>query len=121
MGKSEEYKKCIICAEDIKTKAFRCRYCGATAASEKISEGGNFTTVILNVESTIYQGDIYLTDLKFRVSDIMNDDRKFIPIVNATQEVGDRTIKIGFIMLNKSIINWIREGKDISERVATLF
>ena len=121
MEESEEYKKCPVCAEDIKTEAFKCRYCGATVAKEKISESGNFTRVILKAENATYQGDIYLTDLKFRVSDIMNDNRKFIAIVNATQEVGDKTLKIGFFILNKSIINWIREDKDTSERVTTLF
>ena len=121
MEESEEYKKCHVCAEDIKTKAFKCRYCGATVAKEKINENGNFTRVILKAEDATYQGDIYLTDLKFRVSDIMNDDRKFISIVNATREVGDKTLKIGFFILNKSIINWIREDKEIPELVTTLF
>ena len=81
MEEPEEYKTCYVCAEDIKTKAFKCRYCGATVAKEKIIESGNFTRVILEAEGATYKGDIYLTDLKFRVSDIMNDDRKFISIV----------------------------------------
>jgi hypothetical protein len=121
MEESEEYKTCYVCAEDIKTKAFKCRYCGATVAKEKIIESGNFTRVILEAEGATYKGDIYLTDLKFRVSDIMNDDRKFISIVNATREVGDKTLKIGFFILNKSIINLVREDNDIPERVTTLF
>ena len=60
--------------------------------------------------------DIYLTDFKCRVSDIMNDDRKFISIVNTTQEIGDDYTKIGFFVLNKSIIHWIHEDKDVSEK-----
>ncbi len=121
MEESEEYKKCHVCAEDIRAKAFKCRYCGATVAREKIIESGNFTRVILEAEGATYKGDIYLTDLKFRVSDIMNDDRKFISIVNATREVGDKTLKIGFFILNKSIINLVREDNDIPERVTSLF
>ena len=121
MEESEEYKKCHVCAEDIKTKAFKCRYCGATVAKEKINENGNFTRVILKAEDATYQGDVYLTALKFRVSDIMNDDRKFLSIVNATREVGDKTLRISFFILNKSIVNWICEDKDISESVTTLF
>ena len=121
MEESEEYKKCHVCAEDIKTKAFKCRYCGATVAKEKINENGNFTRVILKAEDATYQGDIYLTDLKFRVSDIMNDDRKFLSIVNATREVGDKTLKIGFFILNKSIIHLVREDNDSPERVTSLF
>jgi hypothetical protein len=121
MEESEEYKKCHVCAEDIRAKAFKCRYCGATVAREKIIESGNFTRVILEAEGATYKGDIYLTNLKFRVSDIMNDDRKFLSIVNATREVGDKTLKIGFFILNKSIINSVREDNDIPEQVTTLF
>lgn len=116
MEESKEYKECPECAEDIKVKAFSCRHCGATVAKRHKNENGNFIRVMLKAEDKIYHGDIYLTDLKCRVSDIMNDDRKFISIVNTTHEIGDSNIKIGFFVLNKSIINWIREDKDISEK-----
>ncbi len=116
MEKSEEYKECPECAEDIKVKAFSCRHCGATVAKRCKNESGNFIRVMLKAEDKIYHGDIYLTDLKCRISDIMNDDRKFISIVNTTHEIGDSNIKIGFFVLNKSIINWIREDKDVSEK-----
>ncbi len=116
MEESEEYKVCPECAEDIKVKAFSCRYCGSTVAKRNKDEGGHFIRVILKAEDKIYHGDIYLTDLKCRVSDIINDDRKFISIINTTQEIGDNNVKIGFFILNKSIINWIREDKDASEK-----
>ena len=116
MEESKEYKECPECAEDIKVKAFSCRHCGATVTKRHKNESGNFIRVMLKAEDKIYHGDIYLTDLKCRVSDIMNDDRKFISIVNTTHEIGDSNIKIGFFVLNKSIINWIREDKDVSEK-----
>lgn len=116
MEESEEYKKCPVCAEDIKVNAFSCRYCGATVAKGKKIEDGNFTRVRLKAEDQTYHGEIYLTDLKCRLSDIMNDNRKFISIVNTTQEVGDNNLKIGFLLLNKSIINWIYEDKEVSEK-----
>ncbi len=121
MEESEDYKQCHVCAEDIKSKAFKCRYCGATVAKEKIIENGNFTRVILEANGATYKGDIYLTDLKFRVSDVMNDDRKFLSIVNATRDVGNNTLKIGFFILNKSMINLVREDEDIPEQVTSLF
>jgi hypothetical protein len=121
MEESEEYKKCNICDEYIKSKALTCMYCGATVANEKIIESGNFTRVVIEAEGATYKGDIYLPDLKSRVSDIMNDDRKFVSIVNATREVGDKTLKIGFFILNKSIIHLVREDNDSPERVTSLF
>ncbi len=121
MEETEEYKKCLVCAEGIKSLALKCRYCGATVANEKIIEKGRFARIVLEAENATYKGDIHLTDLKLRVSDIMNDDRKFVSIVNATREVSDKTIKIGFFILNKSIIHLVREDNDIPERVTSLF
>ncbi len=114
MEESEEYKECPVCAEDIKVNAFSCRYCGASVAKWKKIEGGNFIRVRLKAEDKTYHGDIYLTDLKCRVSDIMNDDRKFISLVDTTQEVGDNNLEIGFFIVNKSVISWICENKDVS-------
>ncbi len=121
MEESEDYKQCHVCAEYIKSKAFKCRYCGATVAKEKINENGYFTRVILKAEDATYQGDIYLTDLKLRVSDIMNDERKFISLVNTTEEISDNKFERGFLLVNKSIISWICEDKEDSEQEKSLF
>ena len=68
MKESEECKECPVCAEEIKVKAFSCRYCGSTVAKRNKDEGGNFVRVILKAEDKIYHGDVYLTDFKCQVT-----------------------------------------------------
>ncbi|MHC4270548.1 MAG: hypothetical protein ACYSTS_19125, partial [Planctomycetota bacterium] len=41
------------------------------------------------------------------MSDIMNDDRKFISLTNTFRESELSDIEIGYISINKSSIEWI--------------
>ncbi len=115
MKESEEYKKCPECAEDINVKAFICRYCNTTVAKREKSEDGIFVKIRLKAEDKMYHGSIYLTSSNCRVSDIMNDNRMFISLVNTTQEVGDHNVEKGFFIINKTIISWIYEDEGDSE------
>lgn len=108
-----EYKECPACAEDIKLRANVCRYCGANIPKEEKAEGGKFISVRLKASGKIYTGDIYVTNLKCRVSDIVNDGRKFLSIVNTTEESKLNDVKIGYIALNKSLIEWICVVKEV--------
>ncbi len=106
MDNSEEFKQCPECAEDIKIKACICRYCGSTVKSVKNQEG-KFIRVKIKTREKLYTGDIYIGDTISRASDIVNDNRKFISLANAAEETKLDSIKIGYIALNKSIVDWV--------------
>ncbi len=107
MGESEEYKQCPSCAEDIKVKAVICRYCRTPVSQNKDAKDGKFIKIKLKAFENIYRGDIYVTDLNGRVSDVVNDDRKFISIINTARETELDEVEIGYMAINKSAIEWI--------------
>ena len=70
----------------------------------------------MNSAQKKYTGDIYINDINIRVSDIINDNRKFISLVNAAEEGKIDDIEIGCIALNKSIIESVSVIEDNSEK-----
>ncbi len=81
-----------------------------------ITTKGKFVRVKIRACETLYIGDIHITDTKSRVSDIINDNRMFIELVNATEEGKIDDIEIGYIALSKSIIESVVEensNKDV--------
>ncbi len=105
MGESEEYIQCPACAEDIKAQAVICRYCRSNIS--KNTKDGKFVRIRIKAFENIYHGDIYITDSKGRVSDIVNDDRKFISLINTTRETEIDEFDIGYLAINKSVVEWI--------------
>ncbi len=112
MGESGEYKQCPACAEDIKAKAIICRYCRMHVSQNKDAKDGKFVRIKLKAFENIYHGDIYIVNLNGRVSDVVNDDRKFISIINTTREAELDEIEIGYMAINKSVIEWVCMEKD---------
>jgi hypothetical protein len=54
----------------------------------------------------IYLGDIFVPE-NYRVSDIINNDKRFIVLSNAIDVRQTRDIYIGFLAINKRRAEWI--------------
>ena len=107
-----ENKECPACAENIKFRAKICRYCGSAVPDGDESKSGKFISIRLKAGNKIYTGNIYVTFLKCRVSDIVNDNRMFLSIINTTEESKLNDVNIGHVNFNKSKVEWIREVKE---------
>ncbi len=110
MEECNKYKQCPMCAEDIRVEAAICRYCMTDIYNENKVKEGSFVKVKLKVGEKIYRGDIYVHGYTKRVSDIVNDKRQFISLVNTCEEVKSRDfdVEIGYIALNKRQVEWVR-------------
>jgi hypothetical protein len=115
MEKSEEYKQCPECTKDIKIEASFCSYCGKNVSKVNDTEDGKFIRVKIKAHNKIYHGDIYVFGINGRASDRLNDDRKFLPLVNATEEGKLDELELGYITLNKSVIESVSEIEDNSK------
>jgi len=107
-GSSERSAQCPMCAESIKVEAIICKHCGSDTRNSE-SEKGKFVRVRLKASDKIYNGDIYVPANVKRVSDMLNDRRVFILMDNTTEEFNNRDINIGFVAINKTAIEWVRD------------
>ena len=113
----EEIKRCPYCAEDIRSQAIVCRYCGTDLLGLVKEKAGRFVKVRVKTREQIYAGEIFVPDYLQRVSDVLNDKKSFIVLTNTTEENKVRDVPVGFIAVNKSLIEWIRlvEGQRPAE------
>jgi hypothetical protein len=63
-----------------------CRYCRTPVSQNKDAKGGKFVRIKLKAFKNIYSGDIYITKSHGRVSNVVNDVRKFMPIVTLLEK-----------------------------------
>lgn len=104
----ETMKPCPFCVESIKSQAIICRYCRSNLSSFSKERKGEFMRVKLKVRDKIYYGDIFVPDYFDRVSDVINDERQFVSLSNTKEETQTSEIHIGFLAVNKNVVNWVR-------------
>jgi len=104
----EHAKQCPYCAEMIDDRAIICRYCRSLIGASEIERRGEFVKVRLKAQDKIYHGDIFVPSHLCRVSDVINDSRYFILLSNAKEETKSSEVTIGFLAINKSIVEWVR-------------
>lgn len=102
----EGMKECPFCNEKIKSMAIVCRYCHEDLNGTSKDSKGRFVRVRVKNGEKIYLGDIFVPE-KLRVSDMINNDRRFIVLSNAVDVRQARDIYIGFLAINKTRTEWI--------------
>ncbi len=102
----KEMKECPFCNEEIKSMATVCRYCHEDLNSTAKDNQGRFVKVRVKNGEKIYLGDIFVPE-NYRVSDIINNDKRFIVLSNAIDVRQTRDIYIGFLAINKTRAEWI--------------
>lgn len=105
---SQPMKACPRCFEQVHADAEICRYCRSRIANSK--DGQNIR-VHIKAGDKIYRGDIFVGKTE-RISDTINDTRRFIILSNAKEEGKLSDISIGFLALNKDSIESIRLGEN---------
>ncbi len=99
-------KECPLCGERIKKAALVCRYCHHDLRGASKDNKGKMVKIRFKAGEKVYCGDIFLPE-NTRVSDMVNDGRRFLVLVNAVEERATRDVPIGFLALNKAMIEWI--------------
>jgi hypothetical protein len=102
----KETKECPFCNEEIKTVAVVCRYCYADLNSVSKDKKGQFIQVRVKTAGKTYLGDIFVPE-NFRISDVINNNRRFIVLTNVLEVQQTRDIQVGYLAINKERTEWI--------------
>jgi len=102
----KETKECPFCCEEIKATAIICRHCYADLSSVSKDIKGELIRVRVKTGGKTYLGDIFVSE-KLRISDVINDKRRFIVLTNACEVQQTRDIQIGYLAINKERTEWV--------------
>jgi len=104
----EMTKQCPFCKEHINAQAIICRYCHSNVSSLIKGMKGKFVKARLKVRDKIYNGEMFIPEYLGRLSNVINDDRKFILLTNTKEETETTEFPVGFIAVNKDSVEWVR-------------
>ncbi len=104
----DDVKLCHYCIETINSKAQVCKHCGNIQGDGAGGIKGKFVKVCLKSRDNVYYGDIFLKQPLERISDVINSPNHFILLANTREETKTSDKSIGFLAINKSIVEWVR-------------
>lgn len=104
MKPHDKTKICPKCFEEVRAATEICRYCGSRI--EEIRDGERVRVTVKTTKKT-YRGHLFVGKTE-RMSDAINDSRRFVVLTEAFEEGKLGDISIGFVALNKRTIVSVR-------------
>ena len=95
-----EIKECPFCMRRINAIASICRYCYSDLLDSNGRKAGSFMRIRIRTGEKTYIGDIFVPE-NHRVSDVINNNRRFIMLTNVFEVQETRDIRIGQLAVNK--------------------
>lgn len=104
----DNMKQCPFCAELIRGEARICKYCFTDFQDVAKDKKGQFIKLRLKAGEKTYSGEVFVPDYMNRVSDVLNDKKPFVVLINSVEETRAIDVPVGFIAINKNMIESIR-------------
>jgi hypothetical protein len=119
---NKNMKACPRCLEQVHADAEICRYCQSRIMDTR---DGQQVRVRVKAGDKVYRGDLFVAKTE-RISDTINDTRRFIVLSNTKEEGKLSDISIGFLALNKDSIESVRlcesnDGKGSTDEIRQIY